>query len=253
MPQHDTGPSGPLSLFGLHAAEAALRNPRRSIRNAFLTENAARRLQPALAARDVRAQIVRPRELDKRLGPDTVHQGALLEVEPLPNVDLAAVIADPETGGPIVVLDQVTDPHNVGAVLRSAAVFGACALVLTHRHSPPLGGALAKAASGALDLVPIALVQNLSRTLIDLKERRVSCVGLDGAAAMLIEDAPLGGRIALVLGAEGRGLRERTRLTCDQLCRIGTPGLISSLNVSNAAAVALHVASMRRKQGSGEA
>jgi len=241
---------GPVLLYGIHAVEAALRNPRRAIRRLLLTENAERRLAEAIAARGVQAERVIPRDLDRRLGPDTVHQGALLETEPLPESSLAE-LASRTDRGPIVVLDQVTDPHNVGAVLRSAAAFGAAGLVMTRRHSPPLAGALAKSASGALDLVPVALVQNLARSLAELGELGLTRIGLDGTASETIEDQRLTGPIALVLGAEGKGLRQLTKESCDCLCRITTPGPLSSLNVSNAAAVVLHAAALHRQGRAG--
>ncbi len=236
---------GPVLLFGIHAIEAALRNPDRSISKLYLTENAERRLSEALTARGVQAERVIPRDLDRRLGADTVHQGALLETEPLPEVSLED-LAHRGDAGPILVLDQVTDPHNVGAVLRSAAAFGAAGLVMTRRNSPPLTGTLAKSASGALDLVPIALVQNLARALAELGELGVMRIGLEGSAASTLEAEPLTGALAIVLGAEGKGLRQLTQEHCDRLCRILTPGPLASLNVSNAAAVALHLCAMRR-------
>jgi 23S rRNA (guanosine2251-2'-O)-methyltransferase len=232
-------------IFGIHAVEAAIANPRRTIARLFLTENAERRLKEALSARQLTHEPVLPRDLDRRLGADTVHQGALLETEPLPEPtieDLARIGA----GRPIIVLDQVTDPHNVGAILRSAAVFGAAGLVMTRRHSPPLAGALAKSASGALEHVPVALVQNLARSLTELKELYVTVIGLDGDATDGLESLAWPERAALVLGAEGKGLRQLTRDTCDRLCRIATDGPIASINVSNAAAVALHLAAVRR-------
>ncbi len=237
---------GPVLLYGFHAVEAALRNPRRAIRRLFLTENAERRLAEAIAARGVKTERVMPRDLDRRLGPDTVHQGALLETELLPESSLEE-LASRTDQGPVLVLDQVTDPHNVGAVLRSAAAFGAAGLVMTRRHSPPLMGALAKSASGALDLVPVALVQNLARCLAELGQLGLTRIGLDGTASEAIEDQPLTGPVALVLGAEGKGLRQLTKESCDRLCRITTPGPLSSLNVSNAAAVVLHIAALHRQ------
>jgi 23S rRNA (guanosine2251-2'-O)-methyltransferase len=234
-------------IFGIHAVEAALANEQRTVRRLQLTDNAEIRLRPALAARQVTHERALPRDLDRRLGADTVHQGALLETDPLPEPDLAE-LADAAAGRPIVVLDQVTDPHNVGAILRSSAVFGAAGLVMTRRHSPPLDGALAKSASGALEHVPVALVQNLARALTELKELGLIVIGLDGEAPDCLEEIDWPERAALVLGAEGKGLRQLTRDSCDRLARIATDGPLASLNVSNAAAVALHLGTMRRMQ-----
>ena len=234
-----------LLIFGIHAVEAALANPRRVIRKIALSANAERRLQESLAARQLEPERVLPRDLDRRLGEDTVHQGALVEAEPLPEPALSALVAD-MVGRPLLVLDQVTDPHNVGAILRSAAVFGAAGLIMTRRHSPPLDGALAKSASGALEHVPIALVQNLARALFELRQLGVVVVGLDGEAVERLEDTPWPERAALLLGAEGKGLRQLTRESCDRLCRIVTDGTFNSLNVANAAAVALHWTAVQR-------
>jgi 23S rRNA (guanosine2251-2'-O)-methyltransferase len=238
---------GRVRLFGVHAVEAALRNPGRTVLRLVMTENAENRLAEAVAARQAAPERVSPRDLDRLLGEDTVHQGVMLETEPLEEPDIAA-LAERADSGPLIVLDQVTDPHNVGAILRSAAVFGAAGLVMTRRHSPPLDGALAKSASGALELVPVALVQNLSRTIAELKEHFCTILGLDGEAEHLIEEQPLTGRVALLLGAEGKGLRELTRQSCDRLVRISTRGAIGSLNVSNAAAISLHHAAWKRSQ-----
>ena len=243
------------SLFGIHPIAAALANPSRTILKLWLTENAERRLGDALAGSSVPIERVRPKDLDKRLGPDTVHQGAFAEVTPLPELALDDVTAFPSASpdgstpqaGPLVILDQVTDPQNVGAVLRSAAVFGASGLIMTRRHSPPLGGTLAKAASGALEAVPVVLVQNLGEAMQALVSDGYTLVGLDGEGPVLLDDATLTGRIAIVLGAEGKGLRQRTRELCTHLCRIAAPGQIASLNVSNAAAITLHLAAFRRR------
>ena len=232
-------------IFGIHAVEAALANPRRTISKLYLTENAERRLQQALSGRQLAHEQVLPKDLDRRLGPDTVHQGALIETQPLPEPALEE-LAQIGAGRPIIVLDQVTDPHNVGAILRSAAVFGAAGLIMTRRHSPPLAGALAKSASGALEHVPVVLVQNLARSLAELKDLNVIVIGLDGDATDGLEALDWPQRVALVLGAEGKGLRQLTRDTCDRLCRIATDGAIASINVSNAAAIALHTAAARR-------
>ena len=234
-------------LFGLHAVEAALRNQERKILRLLATENAERRLAEALRARGVRPERSSPSALDRMLGPDTVHQGVLLETELLSEPSLGDLARRAQAGVPLVVLDHVTDPHNAGAVLRSAAVFGAAGLVMTRRHSPPLNGALAKSASGALEIVPVLLVQNLARTLAELKAGGFVVLGLDSKAAAAIEDEPFAGKTAIVLGAEGKGLRELTAETCDRLVRISAAGPLASLNVSNAAAVALHLAAMRRR------
>jgi 23S rRNA (guanosine2251-2'-O)-methyltransferase len=236
---------GLVLIHGVHAVEAALANPGRRIRRLHLTDNAERRLQAALAARPTEHERVLPKDLDRRLGPDTVHQGALAEAEPLPEPSLTE-LADGAAGRPLIILDQVTDPHNVGAILRSAAVFGAGGLVMTRRHSPPLDGALAKSASGALEHVPVALVQNLSRALAELKELGFAIIGLDGEAPERLEEIAWPERAALVLGAEGKGLRQLTRESCDRLARIATDGPLASLNVSNAAAIALHWAAAAR-------
>lgn len=238
-----------MQLFGVHAVEAALRNASRPVLRLLMTENAEHRLAEAVAARHAMPERVSPRDLDRLLGEDTVHQGVLLETELLDEPDIPTLAARADAG-PLIVLDQVTDPHNVGAILRSAAVFGAAGLVMTRRHSPPLDGALAKSASGALELVPVAPVQNLARAIAELKEHGCLTLGLDGTAETRIEDEPLTGRVALVLGAEGKGLRELTRTSCDRLVHIATNGPIASLNVSNAAAISLHYASWKRTQHS---
>jgi 23S rRNA (guanosine2251-2'-O)-methyltransferase len=237
---------GPPLIFGFHAVEAALGNPARVVVKAFMTENAENKLAAHIAKRGLRIDRISPRDLDKRLGADTVHQGALLEVEDLeePDFEELARLAD---GKPLLVLDHVTDPHNVGAILRSAAVFGAAGIVMTRRHSPPLHGVLAKAASGALELVPVARVQNLARALGDLKKAGFTVVGLDGEATDLIEEMTWPKTVALVLGAEGRGMRDLTGETCDKLVRVAQDGPLNSLNVSNAAAIALHAGVLARR------
>ena len=241
-----SGDDGPVRLYGIHAVAAALANPAREIGRLLLTDNAEHRLGPAIAARKARAQRVSPRDLDRQLGADTVHQGALLETADLPEPTLEELAAAAADKGPLIVLDQVTDPHNVGAILRSAAVLGAGGLIMTRRHSPPLSGALAKAASGGLEVVPVALVGNLARALEELGELGVRRIGLDGDGEITIDGADLGGAVALVLGAEGKGLRRLTRESCDLLARVPAAGSFASLNVSNAAAVALYAAARAR-------
>jgi 23S rRNA (guanosine2251-2'-O)-methyltransferase len=225
-------------LYGLHTVKAALENPARKIRKFLATENAARRLtEEGVTASP---ELVRPGAIDERLAPDAVHQGLYLEADPLPSPDIAEI-----AGGPVLVLDQITDPHNVGAILRTAAGFDVAAVITTARHSPEATGALAKAASGALEYVPIVTVQNLARAMAELKERGYLLVGLDSTSDVDLSDVPLRAPLALVLGAEGRGLRQLTRESCDHVGRLELPGRIKSLNVSNAAALALYVTTRR--------
>lgn len=223
-------------LFGLHTVEAALKNPKRKIHRLKASRNAAAKLQNALSLHNPPVDIVDIRELDKILGADTVHQGVFLEADPLPLLD----VEDLDGRSPILILDQVTDPHNVGAVLRSAAAFGVGALIMTARHSPPLAGISAKIASGGLEHVPVCHVGNLARALEDIGKAGYWRIGLDGEGDSCLEDIDLNGPVALVLGAEGKGLRRLTMENCDQIAKIKTAADLTSLNVSNAAAVALH-------------
>ena len=239
---------GIVRLFGSHAVEAALNNPRRRVFRLLATENAERRLADVIAAKGVIIDRATPGDLDHLLGADTVHQGLLLEAEPLPEPSLDELVNRAREWGPVVLLDHVTDPHNAGAVLRSAAAFGSAGLVMTRRHSPPLNGVLANAASGALDIVPVLPVQNLAKTMLELKERGFRLIGLEGTSTTRLEDEAFGDLTALVLGAEGKGLRELTAQTCDSLVSITTAGALASLNVSNAAAVALHWAALARRK-----
>ena len=232
-------PGGAVILYGWHTVTAALQNPARHIRRLLATENAIRRLADDGIALPVTPELVRPDALAARLTPDAVHQGLLAEADPLPSPD----IEDLPPTGIVLVLDQITDPHNVGAILRTAAAFAVGAIVTTARHSPEATGVLAKSASGALELVPLVLVQNLARALAALKARGFFLVGLDSAAPDDLASLDLHAPLALVLGAEGKGLRQLTGATCDRLARLALPGAIKSLNVSNAAALALYIAS----------
>jgi 23S rRNA (guanosine2251-2'-O)-methyltransferase len=237
-------------LFGLHAVRDALANPAREKLRLVLTKNAADRLGAAVLAMGPEPEIADPRKFDTHvpLAPDSVHQGAALEVKPLHWGSLAEVCAS-GAGAPLVVLlDRVTDPHNVGAILRSAEVFGARAVIAPARHSAPETGALAKTASGALERQPYLRVGNLSDAMNDLKNMGFVLIGLDGEAKVTLAEtlAGTGTRpVGLVLGAEGPGLREKTRDTCDALVRIPFAGAFGSLNVSNAAAISLYAASQR--------
>jgi len=242
-----------LWLFGIHAVRDALLNPARVKLRLVLTRNAADRLADALPATELAPEIVEPRQFDRAvpLDPENVHQGAALEVRPLNWGSLEDVAISGQGAPLLVLLDRVTDPHNVGAILRSSEVFGARAVIAPARHSAPETGALAKTASGALERQPYLRVTNLADTMIRLKEMGYVLLGLDGQAALTLEEgvAEAGGRpLGLVLGAEGPGLRERTRDTCDHLVRIAYPGSFGSLNVSNAAAVALYAASLRAER-----
>ena len=228
-------------LYGWHSVKAALENPNRRIRRIVVTENALRRLRESGADLPVEPQVVRPEGFLAYVPADAVHQGVLAEADPLP----APSIEDLSPEGIVLVLDRITDPHNVGAILRSAAAFAVTALVTTSRHSPEATGVLAKSASGALEYVPIAAIPNLARGLEALKARGFLIVGLDIDADLDLSATPLRLPLALVLGAEGRGLRQLTRTTCDALAKLTLPGRIKSLNVSNAAALALHIASAR--------
>lgn len=239
-----------LWLFGLHAVRDALMNPARTKLRLVLTRNAADKLAEAIAVGGLAPEIVEPRQFGAvvPLDPENVHQGAALEVRPL-NWGSLADVAIGGRGAPLLVLlDRVTDPHNVGAILRSSEVFGARAVIAPLRHSAPETGALAKTASGALERQPYLRVGNLADAMEKLREMGYLLLGLDGQADVLIgqalaEAGPL--PVALVMGAEGPGLRQKTRETCDRLVKIPFAGEFGSLNVSNAAAIALYAASVR--------
>src|SRR4030088_2036908 len=237
----ETSPDGPAILYGWHTVAAELANPQRHIRKLWLTENAARRLADDKIDTRVTPEIVRPNLIDQRLGPDAVHQGLLAEADPLPSPDIDTL----EQQGIVLVLDQITDPHNVGAILRSAAAFAVKAIVTTARHSPEATGVLAKSASGALELVPLVTVQNLARALTEMNDQGFMTVGLDSQGSEGLGAFSLREPLALVLGAEGKGLRQLTRATCSVVARLDTPGEIKSLNVSNAAVLALYIGATR--------
>ena len=223
-------------LYGMHSVKEALANPRRTIRKILATENALQRLVDDGVRLPLEPQVVKPEVIGKLLTPDAVHQGIYVEAKRLPLLPLDKLPQDRI----LLALDQVTDPHNVGAILRSAAAFAVGALIVTHRHSPEITGVLAKAASGALEHVPMAGVQNLARALTTLKEQGYTIIGLDSEAPVAIGELRLRLPLVLVLGAEGRGLRPSTQDLCDHVARLDLPGAIKSLNVSNAAAISLY-------------
>lgn len=236
-------PSGNVAqIWGTHAVAEALKSPRRELLRLFATESSAERIGALAEARGLRVDIVPSESFSGRLPRDAVHQGLLLETRPLEPIDLGDIPDE----GTVLVLDQVTDPHNVGAILRTAAAFGVTALVMTDRHAPDFTGTLAKSASGGLEHVPVALVVNLARALDQLGERGFQRIGLDSEGYATLDDLVPQGPLALVLGAEGTGLRRLTRERCDALARLDMPGAIRSLNVSNACAAALTVVRLRR-------
>lgn len=239
VPPGENPQDGRVRLYGLHTVRAALDNPRRKIKRMMITRNAQERLEIAdIAALPFPVELAEPRDIDRITGSDAVHQGVVIEAEPLRAKDISALGETPL----VLVLDQVTDPHNVGAIIRSAVAFGAGALLTTSRHSPQESGVLAKSASGALEHIDMIEVRNLADALEKLHEAGFETIGLDSEGPAELETTFAGKRIALVLGAEGKGLRQKTRETVTSLARLDMPGAIRSLNVSNAAAIALYAA-----------
>ncbi len=237
MTTHPAKPPNRLILYGRHAVAAALKNPDRQIFTVKVSRNALQHISGLLSARGLTPDILSTQALNRLLPAGTVHQGIVIETAPLPPPDPDRLWQCRR----IVALDQVTDPQNVGAILRSAAIFGADALVMPRRGSPPLAGALAKAASGALEKVPVFLVPNLARSLAEMADHGIRRLGLAGEAETPLEAQAFDMPLALVLGAEGKGLRRLVRSHCDQLVHITTADPGFSLNVSTAAAIALHV------------
>lgn len=248
-PKSGRGPGGSSGwIYGIHAVAAALGNPRREVRRLLVTRNAEDALRNAGITLPPVSESASPQDIEAVLGRDAVHQGAALQAEPLAPLvlDDVDVILNPDTPALVVVLDQVTDPHNVGAILRSAAAFGAAAIVTQDRHSPPETGSLAKAASGGLEAVPWVRVVNLARTLGELADKGFWRIGLDGEADRELADLDLGKRVVLVLGSEGKGMRHNTEAHVDATARLPISDKVESLNVSNAAAVALYELARRQ-------
>jgi 23S rRNA (guanosine2251-2'-O)-methyltransferase len=227
-------------IYGVHPVAEALKNPRRKLYSLKASRNAAGRLAAEIAARGLEPEIVHPNVLDRRLGAEAVHQGLLLEAAPLRQPHLDEI----GKGGIVVMLDQVTDPHNVGAILRSCAAFNVTALVATTRHSPEGSAVLFKSASGAYEHVPFVKVTNLARAIAELKGYGFRILGLDSEAPDAIGAVDRAPPVAIVLGAEGKGLRQLTRDSCDLVVKLPLNGAIHSLNVSNACAVALYALSL---------
>jgi 23S rRNA (guanosine2251-2'-O)-methyltransferase len=223
-------------VYGFHPVREALQAARRTFVRLHATKEAADRLSSEIATAGIRVNLVSSQDLSARLGAQAVHQGVLLEAGLLDAADISDL---EQSRGIVIVLDQVTDPHNFGAIVRTAAAFGVEALITTHRHSPTVSGVLAKAASGGLEYVPLIAVTNLARALDKLGDYGFFRIGLDSEGATSLDTLPVSSPLALVLGAEGQGLRRLTREKCDALARLGMPGPIKSLNVSNACAVAL--------------
>ena len=236
-------------LWGHHAVLAALSNPDRKLLRILATIEILEELGDRLAGAGIAPQIVGKDELSKMLPPGAVHQGLALLTRPLPHKVLEDIIddCDGDASAVIIALDQVTDPHNIGAIMRSAAAFGARAILIPDRNAPEISGTLAKSASGAVEHVPMIRVVNLVRALEQLKKAGFWSVGLAGEAERTLAAQNVSGRLCLVLGSEGSGMRRLTREACDVMARLPTGGAISSLNVSNAAAVALY--ELRRAGG----
>jgi 23S rRNA (guanosine2251-2'-O)-methyltransferase len=230
-------PEGPLRLYGLHTIEAAFANPERRRLKLYATENALRRLTERDITIDVPVETTSPKKLDQMVGRDAVHQGAVLEAEPLP----AFGVRDLGRARLVLALDQVTDPHNVGAILRSAVALGADAVVTTERHAPEEGPVLAKSASGALDMIRHVRVKNMARFVTEMRDSGFRTIALDSEGPARLEETPTGDKVLLVLGSEGKGVRQGVRENCDALARLDMPGKIASLNVSNAAVLALYI------------
>jgi 23S rRNA (guanosine2251-2'-O)-methyltransferase len=224
-------------LYGWHPVAEALRNGNRTVRRLMATENSALRLNEELGVPlPLEPEIVRPGDISRLLEPDAVHQGLYLEADPLPSPTLETLSGERV----ILALDQITDPHNVGAIVRTAAAFGVEAIITTARHSPAATGVLAKSASGGLEHVPFMIVRNLADSLVALGERGFQRIGLDSTGEADLGELKLRLPVVLVLGSEGKGLRQRTRDCCDVIGRLDMPGAIKSLNVSNAAAISLY-------------
>lgn len=238
-------PTGGYLIYGWHAVNAALMNPERVVTRILVSKQAAERLK--LPNRKLPSpQIMEPRELDRQLGNESVHQGIGAEVKPLEPHTLEDILNIEDPKGPVLILDQVSDPHNVGAIMRSAAAYDAVAVVTPKDHSAPETATMAKAASGALDIVKHVVVTNLASAMRELKDAGWWIVGLEGEAKQELPQIKFGPKTVLVLGAEGKGMRRLTGELCDETARLPMGSRMESLNVSNAAAIALYQLYVRR-------
>lgn len=240
------GSAGAVRLWGHHAVEAALKNPERKHRKLWATREAVANLDGELPA-NFPVEWADVADLARLVARDAPHQGLVLDCDPLEDIFLDEVL-DGDPTRPLVILDQVTDPHNVGAILRSAAAFNACAIVTQDRHAPPESGTLAKSASGALEVVPWVRVVNLARALDEAAEAGYWRIGLDGEGPVTLANALPTGPVALILGAEGEGMRHNIVQHCDALARLPISAAMESLNVSNAAAIALYAVATRQTE-----
>ncbi len=238
--------TGAVRLWGRHAIEAALKNPERQHRKLWATREGIASLDGELPE-NFPVEYAQPADLGRLVARDAPHQGLVLECDALEDIFLDDVL-DGDPARPLVVLDQVTDPHNVGAILRSAAAFNAAALITQDRHAPPESGVVAKSASGALETVPWVRVVNLARALEEIAEAGYWRIGLEGEATGTLAEALPTGPVALVLGAEGEGLRQNIAAHCDATARLPIASAIESLNVSNAAAIALYAVATRESE-----
>ncbi len=240
-PKRNPVEDGQYYIYGIHPVQAALANEEREKHTLYATPNALKRLEEEGAEVTVKVKDVTPKRLDEMLGKDAVHQGAALHCKPIERQSFSGL----EDAKLLLVLDQITDPHNVGAILRSACAFGVDAVVTPARFSPQESGVLAKAASGALDWTPLIEVKNLGNIIEELKNMGFTCLGFDSEAPEELQAGGNGDKLAIVMGAEGKGLRQRTSDLCDKMVRLDMPGPIKSLNVSNAAAIALFAATRK--------
>jgi 23S rRNA (guanosine2251-2'-O)-methyltransferase len=230
----------PYWLYGIHAVRAALLNNRREIKRIIATSPNIQKMAVDFALRKIAAEVMSPQAISHLLPEGAVHQGIAIEVKPLPEISLEEYFQTGDLNKPLLILDQVTDPHNVGAIIRTTAAFDVGAVIVTKDHAPQESAVLAKASSGGIEIVPIVTITNLAQTMELLKKNGFWCVGLDGEAKQTIAQAKLNNKTALILGAEGKGMRRLTTERCDMVVRLPISPQMESLNVSNAAAIAIY-------------